>query len=316
MKILRKKNSKKVIFSAIIVAATIFAVSQFFFCCENQGKVVAKVNDVKIYESQIQNKLSLMLGVVTNESADLPKIQDLPKPALEILAKEIYFEKKLAKIAKKSKAGQSNEVKLNIENARNSILRQAYIENLIKEEVSEEKISQKYNELSVEIEGKKEYLISYILLKDEKEAEKIYNDLKARKISFSQAAKKYSLDKESAADGGKLGFVLENNLIPEIANEISKIKAYEISSPIKTTFGIHIISYSSTKEAKALPFEEVKENIRQELIKEILDTTKDNILKDAKVTIIEEYSKKDSESEQEVKIKEVKDEAQSNAETK
>jgi peptidyl-prolyl cis-trans isomerase C len=308
---LRKKKSKKVLISAAVVAATIFAVWQLFFCCENQGKVIAKINGEKIYEAQIQNKLALMLGVATNDSADLPKVKDLPASALEILAKEVYFDEELAKIAKKSRVSKNDEVRNRINNAKNSILRQAYIENIIKEETSEERISQKYNELSNEINGKKEYLISHILLKDEEGAKKLYENLQAKKISFNKAVKKYSLDKESASDNGKLGFVLENNLIPEIANEISKLKLNEISLPIKTEFGIHIVTYSEVKDAKALPFEEVKENIRQELIKEILDSTKDNILKDAKIIIIENSAKKQQKESGEAK--EIKDESSDKA---
>jgi peptidyl-prolyl cis-trans isomerase C len=283
----RTKNSTKIFVAATVVAAVVFGVSQFFSCCEDFGEVVAKVNGQKIYRVQVENKLTLLLGGAPNQKIELPALESLPKEVVEILVKEIYLDEELSKIAKKSDATKTDEVKSRLKEAKNSILRQAYVDSLIKEDVTDEKISQKYTELSSELQSKKEYSLSHIVVKTKDEAEKVSKELKTKKrFSFSDAAKKYSLDKDSAVAGGDLGFVLENNLIKEIADELVKMKKGQISEPIQTKFGWHLVKFSDVRDAKALPFEEVKENIRQQLIKDILEETKSNLTKDIKIEII------------------------------
>lgn len=288
MKRLYKKKSFKIIAAAAVLAGVMFGVSQFFSCCQDGGAVIAKVNGKKIYESQVQRKLASMLGMVGGDNKDLPKLASLPKPALDILVREVYFDEELAKLATKSDAAKTEEVKARIRESKNNILRQVYIESVIKDASSEEKVNQKYTEFSAELLNKKEYLISHIIVKNKEEAEKIQKEIASKKLNFATAAKKYSLDKDSAVDGGKLGFVLESNLIGQISTEISKLKKDEVSAPIQTEFGWHIIKFSETRDAKALPFEEVKENVRQQLIKENLDEIKNKILKDVEVKILTE----------------------------
>ena len=281
----RTKNSTKIFIAATIVAAIIFGIFQILSCCDYSQEVAAKVNGKKIFKTQIEHKLSLLLGA-TGQSSELPALKDLPTEVIEILAKEIYLDEELAKIAKKSDAAKTDKIKHKIREAKNTILRQAYLDSIIAKEVTKEAISKKYSEISSELQNKKEYLVSHILLEDEKTAKKIARYLKVRRYSFKQAAKRYSLDKESSPDGGKLGFVLESNLIDEIAQEIHKLKRKQISNPIKTKFGWHLVRFRDVRDAQILPFEDVKEGIRQQLIKDILDRSKAQITKDAKVKVL------------------------------
>lgn len=278
------KNSTKILIAATIVAAVIFGISQFFSCCEGSGEVIAKVNGKKIYKSQFDHKLQMMLGSQGQE-IELPKVDSLPAEVIEIIAKEIYLEEKLSKIAQKSNAAKTADVRERIKATKNAILRQAYLDSLIKEATTDEKISQKYDELSSELKDKKEYSLAHIVVKEKAEAEKIIADLK-RKKRFNDLAKKYSLDKESAANGGELGFVLENNLVKEIADEVLKMQKGEISTPIQTKFGWHVVKLVDVRDAKALPFEDVKENVRQQLIKNVLEAEKNKIIKDVKVEVL------------------------------
>lgn len=299
----RTKNSTKIFIAATVVAAIIFGIVQIFSCCEGgSGDVIAKVNGKKIYKSQVEHKLTLLLGGMTGQNSELPAIESLPKEVIEILAKEIYLDNELAKIAKKSDATKTDEVENQIRETKNAILRQAYIDARAKEETTDEKLSQKYSELSSEMQNKKEYSVAHILVKTEDEAKKIAKDLKYKRyFRFSDAAKKYSLDKDSAVDGGELGFVIESNLIKEIADEIVKMKKNEISAPIQTQFGWHLVKFSDVRDVQIPPFEEVKENIRQQLIKDILDKTKDEILKDAKIEIIAKKEEKTQPQAEEIK---------------
>jgi peptidyl-prolyl cis-trans isomerase C len=251
----------------------------------------------------------MLLGGMPNQNAELPSIESLPKEVIEILAKEIYFDAELTKIAKKSDAAKTDKVSSQIEEVKNTILRQAYMDSLIAAETTEEKITQKYTDLSGELGSKKEYKIAHIVVKTKDQAEKISQDIKNKPaFKFAEAARKNSLDKESAVDGGDLGFVIESNLIKEIADAVVKMKKDEISDPIETKFGWHLVKFTEVRDSKALPFEEVKDNIRQQLIKELLDKTREEITKDIKVEILLKAETKEIVEPKEVKEDSVKKE--------
>lgn len=282
----RKKNSTKIFLALTIVVAVAFGITQFFLKQKERGDVVAKINGEKIYKSQIEQKL---VGILSSQGqeAKTPEIDNLPQEVIEILAKEIYLEEQLTKIAKKSDAAKSKEVQARINDIQGKILRQAYVDSIIKNEITEEKINDKYAQLTNELAGKKEYLVSHLIVKTKEEAEKISKDLTAKKaLRFSDAAKKYSLDKESSDKGGELGYVLEDNIIKEISEVVTKLKKDEISAPIQTKFGWHLVKFSDVRDAKALPFESVKDNIREQLIQDRLNEINSKIIKDAKIEIL------------------------------
>ena len=202
--------------------------------------VVAKVNGQEIYQSEIEQKLRNIFEGQGEEVA-VPAIENLPKEVLDILIKETYLDKELSKLAKRSDLMKDKKVKERVAAAESKILRQSYIDSVLEKEVTEQKVSAKYAEISSNLAGKKEYSIFHIVAKSKEEAGKIYKEITAKKksIRFSDAAKKYSIDQESAERSGDLGFVLEENMIKEIADAIANLKQDEISAPIQTKFGWH-----------------------------------------------------------------------------
>ncbi len=294
----RRKNSLKILVAITLVAAIAFGISQYFINSKSRGEVVAKINGEKIYKSQMQQKL---LGLLNsqNPEANLPDVDNLPREVVEILVKEIYIDNEIVNLAQKEKLTKDPIIKGRLQEAKNKILRQAYIDSIVKNEITEEKISDKYVELSNELAGKKEYLVFHIVVKTKTEAEKIAKDLTKRSAYFSDAAKKYSLDKESGMKGGELGYILEDNIIKEISEAISKLKKDEISAPIETKFGWHLVKFSASREAKAMPFESVKESIKEQLVENRLSEINSKIMKNAKVEILTSTKKLEAKPESE-----------------
>lgn len=283
----RKKNSTKIFVATTVIAALIYVISTYFIAHSNES-VVAKVNGKKIFKSEIEGKLRSVFDG-QNQEIKIPEVDTLPKEVIEILVKEIYLDKELTKEAKKSKVTQTNEIKGQISEAQNKILRQTYVNSLIKAEVTDKKINDKYVELSNDLAGKKEYLVSHIVTKTKEEAEKILKDLQAKKISaskFSELAKKHSIDQDSSGNGGDLGYILEDNMIKEISDAIANLKKDEISTPIQTKFGWHLVKIADIRDAKPLPFESVKDNIRDQIVQDKLNEINTKITKDAKVQIL------------------------------
>ena len=82
-----------------------------------------------------------------------------------------------------------------------------------------------------------------------KKAKKIRKKL-ARGADFALLARKYSADPGSAMQGGALGFVDQGQFVPEFERAVAELAPGEISTPVRTTFGYHIIELIERKGNK------------------------------------------------------------------
>ena len=95
-----------------------------------------------------------------------------------------------------------------------------------------------------------------ILVATEKEAQDIEARL-AKGEKFEDLAKKYSLD-GSKDYGGDLGYFTAAEMVPEFSKAAFALKVGEISQPVKTDFGWHIIRLEDRKQGAAQPYDQVK----------------------------------------------------------
>jgi peptidyl-prolyl cis-trans isomerase C len=82
---------------------------------------------------------------------------------------------------------------------------------------------------------------SHILVPKYSKAQEIYEDLQAESgKNFTQLAQKYS-ECSSKKRGGNLGEFAKGDMVPEFWNACTKLKIGEISAPVKSKFGYHVI---------------------------------------------------------------------------
>ena len=113
-------------------------------------------------------------------------------------------------------------------------------------------------------EHKNEYYlakISHILLKTEEEANQVYGELSEN--NFSELAKKYSKDQNSKESNGFLGEFKSGIFEKSVDEEIKKLNAGQISKPVKSKLGYHIIRVD---EKKVQPFSDVKDSIKTDIL--------------------------------------------------
>ncbi len=106
---------------------------------------------------------------------------------------------------------------------------------------------------------------SHILVGTEKEANDILKRLNKGE-SFAKLAKAFSKDKGSAQKGGDLGYFGRGKMVPEFERAALALKPGEVSKPVKTRFGYHIIKVTGIKKGKLASFEQSKEAIRRQLV--------------------------------------------------
>jgi foldase protein PrsA len=107
-------------------------------------------------------------------------------------------------------------------------------------------------------------VVRHVLVKDRALAKRLYNELKAGG-NWNTIAKKYSQDPASKNQGGKMT-ATRGQLVPEFEEVAFSLGKDQISIPIKTQYGWHVIqALSKTKKGTSTPFNQVEEAIRQQL---------------------------------------------------
>ena len=109
---------------------------------------------------------------------------------------------------------------------------------------------------------KPEMKVSHILVKDEKTAKEVKEKINNGE-DFTTLAKQYSEDTGSKEQGGEIAGFAPGQTVKEFEEAAYKLDAGQVSEPIKTSYGYHIIKVTDKKELK--PFDEVKDTIRKDL---------------------------------------------------
>lgn len=102
---------------------------------------------------------------------------------------------------------------------------------------------------------------SHILVSSEESAQKILDEINEG-LDFAEAAQKYSSCPSGQA-GGDLGEFGPGQMVPEFDNAVFSMKAGEISAPIQTQFGYHIVKVASISDGADVKFEDVASQVNQ-----------------------------------------------------
>ncbi len=131
--------------------------------------------------------------------------------------------------------------------------------------VDEAEVKQFYEDHKSEMVADETVEASHILVDTEEQAKAIAADIAAGKISFADAARQYSTC-PSSAEGGALGAFGRGQMVPEFDAAVFAMEVGEISAPVKTQFGYHLIQLTGKNEAAAIPYEQIKAQLAQQVL--------------------------------------------------
>lgn len=128
-------------------------------------------------------------------------------------------------------------------------------------EISDEQVRKYYDDNQALYAGT-QVRAKHILVKDEATASQIAVEVRANPEKFGDIAKEKSTDTATAQKGGDVGLFGQGRMVPEFEKAAFALKEGEISEPVKTQYGYHVIMVTERKEGTPKPFEQVKDQIK------------------------------------------------------
>ncbi|MBW8350695.1 peptidylprolyl isomerase [Bacillus sp. IITD106] len=273
---MEKKSSKKFTISVIILI--VIGLAAIFAAAFSKREIAASVGGEKITQAELNEALVKRYGQDTLNSMIEKKVieQEAKKEKVSISDKEkqkemdSYIEQYGGKDAFEAALKQSGISKKDIEQ---DVIQYLSIKKMLepKIKITEDDMKKYFEEKKASFDEKEQVQASHILVEDEKKAEEVEKKIKEGK-DFAELAKEYSTDPGSAQKGGDLGYFGKGEMVKEFEDAAFSMKIGEISDPVKSEHGYHIIKVTGKKAAKDAKYEDHKDEIKEALFKEKLQS--------------------------------------------
>lgn len=207
------------------------------------------------------NGTDVRLKDVKAFAKNIPQLADLPFNMIyPQLLETMINNKVMLQSAEASGVENDEEVQKMLKLAREQVLFQAYLSQQLESQMTPEKLKELYMAEMKNFERQEEVRARHILLGSKKEAEDAIVQLNAG-VDFALLANTKSLDTENK--GGSLGYFTKNMMIPEFGDAVFAMKKGQLSAPIKTPFGWHVVLVEDRRLAAPPAFEDVQDQLKQ-----------------------------------------------------
>ncbi len=274
-----KQNNPKtyIVILSVLVVLLAGALVYVLVSPVNKGETVARVDGQAIsknelYELMVQSNGQAALDSLVNE-----KIVEIEASQNSVTASEDEVENKLEEVAgyyggldvfEQSLANYN----MSLKDVKKDLAVQVKLEKLLKAKITvTDKEVEEYFATNKEMYDEEEQVkVSHILVDNEKQAQEIRQKLLEGQ-DFAELAKEYSLDDQNKDSGGDLGMVSRGQMVEEFEAAAFALPVGEISSPIETSFGFHIIKVTEKVPAKTATLEKNKEEIHNTLLNQKME---------------------------------------------
>ena len=231
------------------------------------------------------NGLPIRLSELEVAQQSLPQqYRNMPLQAVfPALLDRIVDSKLVVQEGKKNKVNEDPAFKKRMAFVEDQVLQDFWIQREIARRVTAEKLQQRYEERLKSMPTEEEVHARHILVSTEDEAKALIAEIK-KGAAFDKLAKEKSTDKASGAEGGDLGWFKKSDMVKEFADAAFALKKGELSdTPVKTQFGYHVIKLEDRRKAPPPAFEELADQLREEMAREAVTAQLDQLRSGAKI---------------------------------
>jgi len=273
--------------SAILLVALIVVSIKAFSGGAGMSDEVGSVNGVKISKGDLYDTLikggngeSAVEGLITYELVN----QEAQKKGITVTDADLNRELDVIKKSMGSEEAFQQalvQYKMTEDDLHADLLEQAQLRKLLSSQISitDEDIKNYYDQNKASFSTEEQVRASHILVETKEEADAIVKQLKEG-ADFAALAKEKSLDTGSAANGGDLDFFGKGAMVPEFEEAAFALKVGDVSEPVKSDYGYHIIKVTDHVEASSPTLEEKKADITDTLTSQQIYTLSQTFISD------------------------------------
>jgi peptidyl-prolyl cis-trans isomerase C len=208
------------------------------------------------------NGTDITLGEVLVAVGQLPpEYQQLPPDILfSGLVDQLVQQELLAQTVTEEPA----VLALLLANQRRSVLANTALEDVVAGAVTDEAVQAAYDAAFADFQGATEWNASHILVPTQEEAQAILERVNAGE-DFATLAQELSQDPGSGPNGGELGWFAEGMMVPEFEQGVAGLEAGQVSAPIQSDFGWHVIKLNETRLQQAPALDAVRGEIEAQV---------------------------------------------------
>jgi peptidyl-prolyl cis-trans isomerase C len=223
-----------------------------------KGEVLAEVNGTAVTSEELKKQIEMLPPQVQAFAGTPEGRRELFD---NIIAQQLMVDE-----AKKAGVENDPAFKERFEDIKKRLMVETYVKKTLEEKVKIEdaELQKFYEQNKDRFKSGNQIKASHIIVKDENLAKQIKAELD-KGGNFEELAKKHSTD-GAAAKGGDLGWFAKDAMIPEFYDAAAALKEGQISGVIKTQFGFHIVKLTGKRGPGLVPFEEVKEQLREMML--------------------------------------------------
>jgi len=189
-------------------------------------------------------------------------------------------------LAQQMQGDISKQTELALENQRSGYIAGDVLERAAIEATSEEALQQAYEETYSDAEPQREWNAAHILVATEEEAQAVKEEVDGG-ADFAEVAKVKSTG-PSGPNGGALGWFSAGMMVPEFETAVTEMEAGDVSDPVQTQFGWHVIKLNETRMKDTPPLDEVREQLTEAVQRKAVDEAIAEAVNSAEVVTSEE----------------------------
>lgn len=262
----------------LLTTLCIIAALLVFGFWKGNSEVVASVNGEKISKDELYDAMLKQSGQEILDALISQRVIELEAKKQKITVSEKDIEKELDKYYEQYGGEEAfNQTLaqngLTLDKIKKDLELNVKVNKLLKPRISipEEELKTYFEENKATFAQEKQVKASHILVETEEKANEIKGKL-AKGEDFAKLAKENSTDTGSKENGGDLGFFGSGQMVKEFEETAFALKVGEISAPVKTQYGYHIIKVTEIKDAEEANYEKSKDQISDILFNEKLQT--------------------------------------------
>ena len=223
--------------------------------------VVATVGDDAITEAD----LAFAAEDLAQELGNIP-----PEDRKAFLVTVLIDMKVMAQAARSQQMDQTEIFRRRLQYLEERALRRAYFAEKISTAVTPEAVQTAYDAFVASFPAEEEVRASHILVTTEDDAKAIVAELAAG-AAFADLAATKSIDPSATSNGGDLGFFSKGMMVKPFEDAAFGLEAGQISAPVQSDFGWHIIKLEERRQSAPPPLEEVGPQLQQQILFQSFD---------------------------------------------